>query len=73
MWRRFSAGEMDRRWGLARDLMAREALDALLLFGNSGANRHNQANVFWLSNHLDLHHSYMPPCERLFPRWNGST
>ncbi|HEY6102563.1 MAG TPA: M24 family metallopeptidase [bacterium] len=50
---------MARRWTLARDLMAREGLDAMLLFGNSGVNRHNQANVFWLSNHLDLHHAYL--------------
>jgi len=34
-----------------------------VLFGNSGVNRHNMANVFWLSNHLDLHHSYL-----VFPR-----
>ena len=56
---RFSAGEMARRWDLARGLMDRHDLRALLLFGNSGVNRHNQANVFWLSNHLDLHHSYL--------------
>lgn len=59
MWDRFSAGEMARRWTLARRLMAEHDLEALLVFGNSGANRHNQANVFWLSNHLDLHHSYL--------------
>jgi Xaa-Pro aminopeptidase len=50
---------MARRWDLARGLMDRHDLRALLLFGNSGVNRHNQANVFWLSNHLDLHHSYL--------------
>jgi Xaa-Pro aminopeptidase len=50
---------MARRWGLARRLMDRHDLRALLLFGNSGVNRHNQANVFWLSNHLDLHHCYL--------------
>jgi Xaa-Pro dipeptidase len=59
MWARFSAAEMTRRWGLARRLMDSHDLGALLLFGNSGVNRHNQANVFWLSNHLDLHHSYL--------------
>jgi len=56
---RFSPAEMDRRWSLARDLMDAHGLDALLLFGNSGVNRHNEANVFWLSNHLDLHHCYL--------------
>jgi Xaa-Pro aminopeptidase len=50
---------MARRWRLARGLMDRHDLRALLLFGNSGVNRHNQANVFWLSNHLDLHHCYL--------------
>ena len=53
------AKEMARRWDLARGLMDRHDLRALLLFGNSGVNRHNQANVFWLSNHLDLHHCYL--------------
>jgi Xaa-Pro dipeptidase len=56
---RFSADEMRRRHGLARALMDEHGLDALVLFGNSGVNRHNQANVFWLSNHLDLHHCYL--------------
>jgi Xaa-Pro dipeptidase len=59
MWARFSPAEMARRWRLARRLMDRRGLRALLLFGNSGVNRHNQANVFWLSNHLDLHHCYL--------------
>jgi Xaa-Pro dipeptidase len=59
MWARFTPAEMARRWRLARQLMDRHELRALLLFGNSGVNRHNQANVFWLSNHLDLHHCYL--------------
>lgn len=59
MWDRFSPAEMERRWALARDLMEREGVDALLVFGNSGVNRHNQANAFWLTNHLDLHHCYL--------------
>jgi Xaa-Pro dipeptidase len=59
MWDRFSPAEMARRWDLARGLMDRHDLRALLLFGNSGVNRHNQASVFWLSNHLDLHHAYL--------------
>lgn len=56
---RFSAGEMARRWALARGLMRRDDLRALVIYGNSGVNRHNQANVFWLTNHLDLHHAYL--------------
>ncbi len=59
MWDKFSRTEMQRRWALARDLMRRHDVEGLVLFGTSGANRHNQANVFWLSNHLDLHHNYL--------------
>jgi Xaa-Pro aminopeptidase len=59
MWARFSPPEMERRWALARDLMDRQGLDGLVVFGNSGVNRHNEANAFWLTNHLDLHHCYL--------------
>jgi Xaa-Pro aminopeptidase len=50
---------MERRWALARELMDQHDVDGLVVFGNSGVNRHNQANVFWLTNHLDLHHCYL--------------
>ena len=56
---RFSEAEFKRRNELAYDLMRREGLSALVIFGNSGINRHNQANVFWLTNYLDLHHNYL--------------
>ena len=56
---RFSDSEFRRRNQLARDLMRRQGLAALVIFGNSGVNRHNQANVFWLTNYLDLHHNYL--------------
>ncbi|MBE7555800.1 MAG: aminopeptidase P family protein [Anaerolineales bacterium] len=59
MWDRFSPAEMSRRWELARELMRRHNLAGLLIFGNSGVNRHNEANIFWLTNHLDLHHNYL--------------
>jgi Xaa-Pro aminopeptidase len=59
MWDKFSAGEMSRRWSLARDLMRQHDLIGLLVFGNSGVNRHNEANIFWLTNYLDLHHNYL--------------
>jgi Xaa-Pro dipeptidase len=59
MWAKFSPSEMARRWSLARDLMRQHDLTCLLVFGNSGVNRHNQANIFWLTNHLDLHHNYL--------------
>ncbi len=56
---RFSDAEFERRYALARELMRREGLSALVIFGNSGINRHNEANVFWLTNYLDLHHNYL--------------
>ena len=59
MWDRFSPAEMERRFALARGLMREEELAALVVFGNSGVSRGNMANAFWLSNHLDLHHSYL--------------
>ena len=36
MWDRFSGAEMERRYGLARDLMREHELSALVVFGNSG-------------------------------------
>jgi Xaa-Pro dipeptidase len=59
MWDRFSPAELERRDALARGLMDEHGLDALVVFGDSGVNRASQANVFWLSNHLDLHHCYL--------------
>src|SRR5919197_1353075 len=59
VWDRFSPAEMERRLVRARALMGGEDLTALVVFGNSGVNRGNMANAFWLSNHLDLHHCYL--------------
>jgi Xaa-Pro aminopeptidase len=56
---RFSPEEMQRRYALARGLMDRLELEALVLFGNSGVNRHNNVNPYWLSQYLDLHHCYL--------------
>jgi Xaa-Pro aminopeptidase len=56
---RFSAEEMARRHALARRLMADLGLDFLVAFGNSGVNRHNHANHFWLSQWQDMHHCYL--------------
>ena len=56
---RFSPEEMARRYALARGLLAERELDALVLFGNSGVNRHNNVNPFWLSQYLDMHHCYL--------------
>jgi Xaa-Pro aminopeptidase len=59
VWDRFSAAEMERRFGLARELMRGHDLAALVVFGTSATNRASMANPFWLSNHLDLHHCYL--------------
>src|SRR5436190_1249565 len=50
---------MTRRRELARGLMRELGLDFLVIFGNSGVNRHNHANGFWLSQWQDLHHCYL--------------
>jgi Xaa-Pro dipeptidase len=56
---KFSRAEMARRDELARGLMDAHGLDVLVLFGNSGVNRHNNVNPFWLSQYLDMHHCYV--------------
>jgi Xaa-Pro aminopeptidase len=56
---KFSPEEMERRLALTRALMAEHGLDSLLLFGNSGVNRHNNVNPFWLTQYLDMHHNYV--------------
>jgi Xaa-Pro aminopeptidase len=50
---------MARRLALARGLAAAQGLDALVVFGNSGVNRHNGVNPFWLTQYLDMHHCYV--------------
>jgi Xaa-Pro dipeptidase len=56
---RFSEAEMARRYALTLKLIDRLELDALVLYGNSGVNRHNHANHFWLSQWQDMHHCYL--------------
>ena len=50
---------MARRHALVRSLLEEQGLEALVIFGNSGVNRHNHANGFWLSQWQDLHHAYL--------------
>jgi Xaa-Pro aminopeptidase len=57
---------MERRLALSHGLMAEHELDALLVFGNSGVNRHNNVNPFWLTQYLDMHHNYV-----IVPREGG--
>jgi Xaa-Pro aminopeptidase len=56
---RFSEEELARRFALTRGLLAEHDLDALVVAGNSGVNRHNNVNPFWLTQYLDMHHSYV--------------
>ncbi len=56
---RFSPAEFERRSQLVCDLVRKEDLQAVVVFGNSGMYRHNEANVYWLTNYLDLHHNYL--------------
>jgi Xaa-Pro aminopeptidase len=56
--KRFSGEEMERRLALARGLCEQRGLDALVVFGSSGVNRHNGVNPFWLTEYLDMHHCY---------------
>jgi Xaa-Pro aminopeptidase len=56
---RFGEQEMARRHALTLELLDRLGLDGLVIFGNSGVNRHNHANGFWLSQWQDLHHCYL--------------
>jgi Xaa-Pro dipeptidase len=57
--RTFSAAEMERRYALVRAMLDAQDLDAVVVFGNSGVNRHNHANGFWLSQWQDMHHAYL--------------
>src|SRR4051812_50164301 len=50
---------MARRLALTRRLIDEHDLDALVVFGNSGVNRHNNVNPFWLTQYLDMHHCYV--------------
>lgn len=59
LYPRFSSEEFRRRYAAICGMMREEGLDCLVLYGNSGVNRHNQANVCYVAHHLDMHHSYV--------------
>lgn len=56
---RFSDGEVERRFHLARGLMDEQDLDLLLLYGDSTLGHLHQTNCAWLSNYLDEQYSYV--------------
>ncbi len=59
---RFTNAEIARRHFAAKKLMETDGVDALLVFGHSGRRRHNQADVYYLTNCAPQHESYV-----LFP------
>lgn len=59
---RFSAGEYERRYAAVREVLARSALDALVVFGWSAIGRAVQADVHYVSNYLGMRDNYV-----LFP------
>jgi Xaa-Pro dipeptidase len=59
LYPRFSQAEFARRHGAARALMAREEIDALVVYGTSGLNRHDHADVHYLSGFLGNRNNYV--------------
>lgn len=56
---RFTNAEIARRHHAGRKLMDEHGLDALLVFGHSGRRRHNQADVYYLTNCAPQHEAYV--------------
>lgn len=55
----FSPQEFARRHAATRAMMAREALDALVVYGESSLNRHGQADTLWLSGFFGHRSTYV--------------
>jgi len=60
---RFSKEEYDRRFREIRKRMQEKGIDVLILYGDSGSNNSNHANVKYVSNYQDPVSSYV-----VFPR-----
>jgi Xaa-Pro dipeptidase len=60
---RFSKEEYDRRFREIRSGMAEKGIDVLIIYGDSGSNGGNHANVKYVSNYADPISSYV-----VFPR-----
>jgi Xaa-Pro aminopeptidase len=58
LYPRFSAAEFARRHAATRRLMAAEGLDALVVYGESGINRHNHADIHYLCGFLGNRNNY---------------
>ncbi len=59
LYPRFSPEEHDRRLGLIAELLEREGLDALVLFGWSATSRAAQADVHYVSHYLGMRDNYV--------------
>jgi Xaa-Pro aminopeptidase len=55
----FSASEFRRRYSTVRSSMEKKGLGALVIYGNSGNLMRNEANVYYVSDYMDRHHSYV--------------
>jgi len=60
---RFSKEEYDRRFREIRKRMQEKGIDVLIIYGDSGSNNSNHANVKYVSNYQDPINSYV-----VFPR-----
>ncbi len=67
LYPRFSAREFDRRYAAARAMMAREGIDVLVVYGNSGISRHNHADIHYLSGFLGNRNNYVALSTRADP------
>ncbi len=55
----FSNVEFGKRYRAVRSMMERNGLEALVVYGNSGNVMRNEANVYYLSDYMDRHASYV--------------
>ncbi len=67
LYPQFSATEFERRHSAIRALMAAEGLDALVAYGSSGVNRHDQADVHYVSGFLGNRNNYVVVTAREAP------
>lgn len=63
LYPRFSGAEYERRFTLVRNMMEQEGVEALLLFGGTGA-----AGIYYLTNHLTRSGAWL-----IFPKAGDST
>ncbi len=59
LYPRFSPGEFARRYAAARAMMTKEGVDLLVVYGDSSLNRHNQADIHYLSGFLGNRSNYV--------------